>query len=117
MIRLSGLFIACSILISCGSDQQNSLVQAYMEDSDAVSRGRMLFVGTCAGYCHRTTNQASDAPFLFDSIWIHGGSDQEIFDTVTNGIPNTRMIGFGTNFPEGENDLWKIIAYLRVNQQ
>jgi hypothetical protein len=27
------------------------------------------------------------------------------------------MVGFGSNFPEGEDDLWKIIAYLRVNQQ
>jgi hypothetical protein len=27
------------------------------------------------------------------------------------------MVGFGSNFPEGEDDLWKLIAYLRVNQQ
>jgi hypothetical protein len=55
--------------------------------------------------------------FLFDCEWKHGSSDQEIFDTVTIGVASTRMLGFGSNFPEGEDDLWKIIAYLRVNQQ
>lgn len=117
MIRTTSLILTCAFLVACGGEQQNSIVQGFMEDPDAVNRGRLLFVGTCSGYCHRTTNQPSDAPFLFDSVWIHGGSDQEIFDTVTNGVPDTRMIGFGTNFPEGEDDLWKIIAYLRVNQQ
>ena len=48
---------------------------------------------------------------------IIGNSDQEIFATVTTGVPATRMVGFGSNFPEGEDDLWKLIAYLRVNQQ
>lgn len=107
-----------AFLVACGdAGQQSSIVQTYMADPEAVARGRALFIGTCSGYCHKTTSEASDAPFLFDSEWIHGGSDQEIFNTVTNGVPNTRMLAFGTNFPEGEDDLWKIIAFLRVNQR
>ena len=27
------------------------------------------------------------------------------------------MVGFGNNFPGGQDDLWKIIAYLRTEQQ
>ena len=27
------------------------------------------------------------------------------------------MIAFGTNFPEGEDDLWKLIAFLKSNEQ
>lgn len=94
-----------------------TLVETLMTDAEAVARGRALFIGTCSGYCHKTTNVASDAPFLFDDSWLHGGSDQEIFDTVTNGVPDTSMVGFGLSFPEGEADLWKIIAYLRVSNQ
>jgi mono/diheme cytochrome c family protein len=97
--------------------QEPTLVETLMTNPDAIARGRAIFVGTCSGYCHKTTDIASDTPFLFDDTWLHGGSDQEIFDTVTNGVPNTRMVGFGSNFPEGETDLWKIIAYLRVNNQ
>ena len=36
---------------------------------------------------------------------------------ITNGVLGTRMVGFGSNFPEGDNDLWKVIAYIRSNQQ
>ena len=114
---VKSLSLTCLLLAACGGEQESSLVQAYMQDPEAVARGRALFIGTCAGYCHKTTPEASDAPYLFDSEWIHGGSDEAIYNTIVNGVPGTRMIAFGTNFPEGEADLWKIIAYLRTSQQ
>mgnify|MGYP006078669755 FL=1 len=104
------------ILTKCGeAEDAVSLADSYMTDPEAVKRGRLLFVGTCAGYCHKLTPERVDALFLFDCQWKHGSSDQAIFNTVTAGVPNTRMVGFGTNFPEGENDLWKIIAFIRTN--
>ncbi len=113
------------LLARCGQESvapapaetELSKVQAFMVDPVAMERGEALFVGTCAGYCHSLEEPNADALFLFDCQWKHGGSDQTIFDIVTTGIPNTRMVGFGNNFPEGEDDLWKIIAYLRSNQQ
>ena len=105
------------ILTKCGeAEDAVSLADSYMTDPEAVKRGRLLFVGTCAGYCHKLTPERVDALFLFDCQWKHGSSDQAIFNTVTDGVPNTRMVGFGTNFPEGENDLWKIIAFIRTNR-
>jgi|TARA_B110000881_G_C18567119_1_gene513339 hypothetical protein len=104
------------ILTKCGeAEDAVSLADSYMTDPEALKRGRLLFVGTCAGYCHKLTPERVDALFLFDCQWKHGSSDQAIFNTVTAGVPNTRMVGFGTNFPEGENDLWKIIAFIRTN--
>ena len=119
-MRLSSmLFISVVlpiILTKCGeAEDVVSLADSYMIDPEAVKRGRLLFVGTCAGYCHKLTPERVDALYLFDCEWKHGSSDQEIFNTVTAGVPNTRMLGFGTNFPEGENDLWKIIAFIRMS--
>ncbi|MDD9890454.1 MAG: c-type cytochrome [Gammaproteobacteria bacterium] len=115
------LFTAIGLLSACGGESEPpaepTVVEAFMADPAAVARGEALFVGTCAGYCHSRQPGDSDAVFLFDCEWIHGGSDQEIFDTVTVGVPNTRMVGFGSNFPEGDDDLWKIIAFIRTNQQ
>lgn len=120
LMRLSSmLFISVVlpiILTKCGeAEDAVSLADSYMIDPEAVKRGRLLFVGTCAGYCHKLTPERVDALYLFDCEWKHGSSDQEIFNTVTAGVPNTRMLGFGTNFPEGENDLWKIIAFIRMS--
>ena len=119
-MRLSSMlfiFIVLPItLTKCGeANDAVSLSDSYMADPEAVKRGRLLFVGTCAGYCHKLTPERIDALYLFDCEWKHGSSDQAIFDIVTTGVPNTRMVGFGTNFPEGENDLWKIIAFIRTN--
>ena len=114
------VLLVASLLSACGEGEpppEPTIVEAYMADPDALARGEALFIGTCAGYCHKTTPEETDALFLFDCEWKHGSGDQEIFDTVTSGVPNTRMVGFGSNFPEGEADLWKIIAYLRQNQQ
>ena len=105
------------LLTLMGCSPEPSIVEAFMQDPVAVARGDALFIGTCSGYCHSLTPDSGDALFLFDCEWKHGGSDEEIFNTVTEGVPNTRMIGFGNNFPEGDDDLWKIIAYLRTNAQ
>jgi len=104
-------------LLSCENDGvTSSPADEYLNDSEALKRGRLLFVGTCAGYCHKLTPERSDAPYLFDCQWLHGGSDEEIYTVVTGGVSGTRMIAFGENFPESAKDLWKIIAFLKSNR-
>lgn len=110
------LALAISLLLSKCSEEP-SMADSYAMDDTAVKRGKLIFAGTCAGYCHKVSPQRSDAPYLFDCEWVHGGSDQEIYTTIKEGVPGTRMIGFGENFPEGADDLWKVIAYLKVNRQ
>jgi mono/diheme cytochrome c family protein len=93
-------------------------VQAFMADFAALARGQAIFEGSCASFCHTVEIEAElDASFLFDCQWNHGSTDQQLFNTITNGVAGTRMVGFGSNFPEGDDDKWKVIAYLRSNQQ
>lgn len=109
-------------MVACSEGEGNeaptelTVVEGFMADTAAVARGDALFEGSCAGFCHTREPADTDALFLFDCDWKHGGTDQEIFDIVTVGVPDTRMVGFGSNFPEGDDDLWKIIAFLRINQ-
>lgn len=110
--------LACSRNDTDISLTELSVVEQFMTDPIAVARGQALFQGSCANFCHSLqADEELDALFLFDCQWRHGSSDQEIFDLVTTGVTGTRMIGFGSNFPEGDKDLWKLIAYLRTNQQ
>ena len=112
------IFLGLVTMSGCGDVSLNeSIADSYLDDQAAIQRGRLIFAGTCAGYCHKLSSERSDAPYLFDCEWVHGGSDQEIYNTLSQGIPGSRMIAFGENFPEGSDDLWKIIAYLKVNRQ
>jgi len=107
-----------AVINSCGTESDVvSQADLLMDDSEALRRGRLLFVGTCAGYCHKLTPQRAAAPYLFDCEWIHGQADQQIYSTVKNGVSGTAMVAFGENFPEGPADLWKIIAFLKSNRQ
>lgn len=85
-----------------------------------IARGKALFTGTCGAYCHRPSTPAareaaSDAPSLFDCDWKHGGADAQIFQTITKGVEGTRMVAFGGALPD--DDIWRIIAYLRSGSQ
>lgn len=124
MVRVLIYLAAVMTLIACSEQPvepelaDTAEVQAFMADAAAVARGQAIFEGSCASFCHTTELDAElEASFLFDCQWNHGSSDQDIFDTVTSGVADTRMVGFGSNFPEGDDDLWKVIAYLRSNQQ
>jgi len=86
----------------------------FAGDAKAIAEGKGVFEGVCAGYCHATesvTRPGSRCPSLFDCEWKHGGSDAEVFHTVTEGVAKTEMIGFKGRLPD--DMLWKIIAYVR----
>lgn len=109
---LSLAFIA--LLFGC---EAKSPADEYLADAVALKRGRSVFAGTCGGYCHSVTKGARDAPYLFDCVWLHGDSDEDVFNTIANGVPGTRMISFSGKLPEGDNDIWKIVAYLKSKKQ
>ncbi len=108
--------ILIALLGGCSHPQQ-SPADRYMHDPEALARGKAIFVGTCGAYCHSMHNDARDAPYLFDCHWLHGGSDQQIFHTISHGVPGTRMVGFGGKLPDGDKDIWKLVAYLKANRK
>lgn len=82
-------------------------------NSGDSARGEILFRSICGGYCHATDPGGREAPFLFDCEWKLGGTDSDIFATISAGVPGTRMIAFGGKLPEGDSDIWSLVAYLR----
>ncbi len=80
-----------------------------------IARGRSIFVGTCGAYCHKMNGANGDAPNLFDCDWLHGGSDDEVFHTISHGVSGTRMVAFGGALPD--EDIHRIVAYLKSASQ
>ena len=107
-----GVLIAAALVLgACGSS--STPADAFSTDPEALKRGKALFAGTCAGYCHSPSVDRA-APYLFDCTWLHGsGTDQDIFDVIADGVPNTAMLGFRGKMPEGDADIWRLVAYIR----
>jgi len=66
------------------------------------------------GYCHNLKPGRRAAPFLFDCEWLNGGADWEVFHTIIHGVTATDMRSYGGKLPEDDDDIWKIIAFLKV---
>lgn len=86
-----------------------------------VQRGQQLFAQNCAT-CHGTSGKG-DGPAaaalnpkpqdLTDDQWKHGGSPEQILQTVTNGVPGTAMVSWAS-LPEA--DRRALVAYIQSLQ-
>ena len=92
-------------------------MEGYLADAAELQRGRSIFDATCAGKCHSVSADEREAPFLFDCTWTHGGSDDEVFAVVANGVPTTRMVGYAGKLPDGDADIWRVVAFLKSQRQ
>ncbi|MCH7890161.1 MAG: cytochrome c [Gemmatimonadetes bacterium] len=110
LVRLLPSWVVLMTLVGCAGPDPAS---GYLEDPEALARGESVFTGTCSGYCHGVNVTIADVPNLFDCTWIHGGSNQDIYNTIANGVPGSRMVAFGGRLPDGDEDIWKIIAFLK----
>ncbi len=134
VLKLCAAFLCLPLLAGCGESETAPdvsvpalypqtpewIVAGFQSDPAALRRGQELFLGSCVSFCHGLIGeepvQEADALFLFDCHWEHAGDNAGIFRIIKQGIPDTRMVGFGDNFPEGDADVWKIIAWIRQSQ-
>lgn len=108
--------VGAAALLLFGCEPQTP-ADAFRADPAALTRGKSLFVGTCAGYCHSPVVERA-APNLFDCVWKNGsGTDQELFDVIANGVPGTPMISFRGKLPEGDDDIWRLVAYIATTKE
>jgi len=113
LLFASGLASGCASGGSEASSVAPAAAPAPLWTTYDAERGELLFRSICGGYCHGVSEGKRDAPFLFDCEWQHGDSDEKIFAVIANGVPSTRMVGFGGKLPEGDADIWNLLAYLR----
>ena len=106
---------ALALVIAAACGKPESPAAAFERDPAAVKRGKGLFIGTCGAYCHSMHDGArGDVPDLFDCPWKNGATDEDIFRVISNGVPGTRMVGYKGVLPDGDMDIWKLVAFLRV---
>jgi cytochrome c oxidase cbb3-type subunit III len=117
--------ISFSTLLSLGvfliflSSPQLSPAQAknpYAGDGKVAKLGEYEFRANCA-FCHGLGARGGGrGPDLTRTPKKHGDSDQEIFTTISNGVPGTAMPPNGAT-QQGvgmtEEEIWEVITYIR----
>lgn len=82
-------------------------IEAYMEDNpitdemiataagdpNAVGAGKEVFDTYCVA-CHLADASGQIGPNLTDHYWIHGGTPGQIFNTITEGVPEKGMVSW-----------------------
>lgn len=77
---------------------------------EAIKEGTSIFRSNCSP-CHGlNANGGGRGPDLTSGRWTHGSADDQVFHTITRGVPGTDMPA--NDLPELE--IWAIIAYLRT---
>lgn len=69
----------------------------FRGDAAAIAAGEKTFTGMCAA-CHKKDMTGDVGPNLVDTTWLHGDTDQAIFDVIMNGVAADKLI---QNPPKG----------------
>jgi putative heme-binding domain-containing protein len=95
--------IACTAaLLLCSS-------LAWSQSDADLADGKATFRSNCA-FCHGLTGGGGRGPTLNSGHLLHGSTEQDIKNVVTNGVPGTSMPAF-----EFEKDeLTRLVAYIRT---
>lgn len=74
-------------------------------DADA---GRKYFLGHCS-FCHGPEGEGGRGVNLTAGRYRHGGSDREVFKTISRGVQGTEMPGSRLS----PNEVWRLVTYVR----
>jgi cytochrome c oxidase cbb3-type subunit 3 len=105
MLRFVAVVSAFCWMYGFAYPQKNQTLQ----DPSTIREGASLFRGNCSP-CHGLDAKGGGrGPDLTLGRWVHGGSDEAIFQTVLHGVPGTQMPA--NSFEDSE--AWALVAYLR----
>ena len=79
--------------------------------AQSAEAGRLLFQKKCAS-CHGENAKGGRAPDLTSGSWRHGGTEEDLIRSITQGIPDTQMPPFQMPREEAQS----IIAFLRAGK-
>ena len=84
----------------------------FVGSTDVARKGEELFGRNCQ-QCHNTRGHGGKCPQLVRGAWAPDGANSDIFmyETISNGRPNTQMGAWGQAL--SENEIWEIVTFLR----
>jgi len=106
---LLACLLSQSFLVAASASPQSVDTNPSAGNPAAIQEGASLFRANCSP-CHGFAGRGGGrGPDLTTGLWIHGGSDREIFTTISQGVPGTEMPANGFD----DSETWALVAYLR----
>src|SRR5690349_13912237 len=101
------LRIIVTFSFSCAAGRAQEAASRF---GSAVSAedGRALFQIHCA-YCHGSRGEGGRGADLTTGQYRRGGTDENLYNTVRNGIPGTEMPAVKAT----DEEVWKMVAFVR----
>lgn len=78
---------------------------------EMIAEGKELYMSNCIG-CHGPEMKGGIGPDLTDAEWIHGGTFNEIQETVSKGVPEKGMLSWEPIL--GPQKVQKVTAYVHA---
>ncbi len=94
--------------ISCTEDRPSD-VKSSGADAPEVREGAEIYVKICQS-CHGKGGRGDIGPDLTDKEWKYGGSDEDLYASISGGRPGG-MPGWKNSL--GEEKIKKVISYIR----
>ena len=103
--------LTVAMLSATLSAQAPATTNPYQGNPDRIRAGMGGFNIRCAD-CHGTDAKGVRAPDI-TQVWASGRTDEGLFNTIRNGVPNTEMPAFPPPRTQ-DYEIWQILAYLRT---
>ena len=106
------LFTSIPLFAQRGGGPPAAPVNAAIGNPAAIAEGEKLYNETCTA-CHGKDGTGGELgpPVAAQNRRYLRRTDQEIFDTIKNGIVGTQMPPYGGQF--SDDNIWKVTAYIR----
>lgn len=93
---------------------ENDAILVIPTDDASIGEGKALYAKSCIA-CHGAVGEGAPiGPNLTDKYWKNGGSDEDIYKVISDGIPNTAMMAWKTQM--SPKNIAAVTAYIKSIQ-
>lgn len=107
---LSGALFILLVANSAAMGRAQEKTNPLAGKPEAINGGKNIYRGRC-GVCHGIDAKGYRGSDLTSGDWVHGGTDAQIFKTISLGVPGTEMPANGNM---SDDEIWMVLAYLRT---